>query len=530
MANVKRIAASASACAMAGLMMFGGAQILAYMTDVETATNTFTVGKVTVDLEEPNYPGNDSKEVKELVPNEPVEKDPQAENTGDNAQVLFMSYDSPMADVILVGNNGRQWKDADGNLYINYDETAKTAEKVSSTKEAIETVDTTSLALTEVLPADRKQTHEEILGVMYKSGDNFVSGINSGAADTAKWTLIRTVYVDSLGNEIGVVGEAEEDIAKSAAAVRRVYCYKTLLGKDDKTDPLFDQVYLKNVVEGDVDSSIQKMTVKAYAIQAAHLKAADGSLLLTYDDDGEVAANTVAVEEETAKSIYDIYVGQNGENLTGNNADTNNSKDEHGNTRLDKEMYLKVAMTIDDTKLKVSENAAATAVVDTNYDSVTYAFSVHDQADGADTDGSDVISVDAATGKITALKPGIAYVKVTATKAADAGLDEAKTAEAIVKVVVENEVHVSLSAAENTVMKKDETRDLTATVSVEPADATVTYAYKSSNEKVATVDGNGKVTAHDSGSAVITVTATIDAQDGSGTKTATASYDVFVQN
>ena len=35
----------------------------AYLTDAETATNTFTVGKVKIDLEEPGYPGNDSDEM-----------------------------------------------------------------------------------------------------------------------------------------------------------------------------------------------------------------------------------------------------------------------------------------------------------------------------------------------------------------------------------------------------------------------------------------------------------------------------------
>ena len=32
---------------------------VAYLTDAETSTNTFTVGNVQIDLEEPGYPGKD---------------------------------------------------------------------------------------------------------------------------------------------------------------------------------------------------------------------------------------------------------------------------------------------------------------------------------------------------------------------------------------------------------------------------------------------------------------------------------------
>lgn len=57
---------------------------LAYFTDAKTATNTFTVGNVEIDLEEPNWqqPGVDDK-VK-INPGVPVDKDPFVTNTGAN--------------------------------------------------------------------------------------------------------------------------------------------------------------------------------------------------------------------------------------------------------------------------------------------------------------------------------------------------------------------------------------------------------------------------------------------------------------
>ena len=49
----KQMVMAAAACAMMGVMAIGGT--MAYLTDSETATNTFTIGQVKIDLEEPEY-------------------------------------------------------------------------------------------------------------------------------------------------------------------------------------------------------------------------------------------------------------------------------------------------------------------------------------------------------------------------------------------------------------------------------------------------------------------------------------------
>ena len=80
---------------------------VAYLTDAETATNTFTVGKVKIDLEEPGYPGNDSDEVKNIVPNQEIVKDPQIENTGNNDALVFLRVEVPQETFaeLDAGNN-----------------------------------------------------------------------------------------------------------------------------------------------------------------------------------------------------------------------------------------------------------------------------------------------------------------------------------------------------------------------------------------------------------------------------------------
>lgn len=68
----KQLLRTMIACGLVVSVAAGGT--VAYLTDAETATNTFTVGKVKIDLEEPGYPGNDSDEVKNIIPNQEIVK------------------------------------------------------------------------------------------------------------------------------------------------------------------------------------------------------------------------------------------------------------------------------------------------------------------------------------------------------------------------------------------------------------------------------------------------------------------------
>lgn len=102
----KKVLATLAACAAAMTLMVGGT--MAYLTDTETATNTFTVGKVTVDLLEPNYPGNGSDQTTDVIPGEEIPKDPTLKNTGKNASVVFTRINIPMQKVITAGEDGKR--------------------------------------------------------------------------------------------------------------------------------------------------------------------------------------------------------------------------------------------------------------------------------------------------------------------------------------------------------------------------------------------------------------------------------------
>ncbi len=118
-----------------------------------------------------------------------------------------------------------------------------------------------------------------------------------------------------------------------------------------------------------------------------------------------------------------------------------------------------------------------------------------------------VVTVDS-NGKVTAKSAGSATISATAGSF---------TSNCSVTVVVPVE-SVALNKTELTIEKG---KNATLTATVNPSNATdKTVTWKSSNTAIATVDQNGKVTAVNAGSAVITVTT----KDGS--KTATCSITV----
>lgn len=85
------------------VLAMGVAGISAYFTDAETVTNTFVVGDVSLDLEEPSW---DPDPEDPVVPNEEVEKDPQIKNDGTNDMYVFLKVEMPYAEVITANTDG----------------------------------------------------------------------------------------------------------------------------------------------------------------------------------------------------------------------------------------------------------------------------------------------------------------------------------------------------------------------------------------------------------------------------------------
>lgn len=82
MSMKKKIATGALLVAFGATAVTGAT--LAYFTDTEKATNTFTVGNVDITLTEPNWVGTGSKDAPEVYPGEVLDKDPTVECTSAN--------------------------------------------------------------------------------------------------------------------------------------------------------------------------------------------------------------------------------------------------------------------------------------------------------------------------------------------------------------------------------------------------------------------------------------------------------------
>lgn len=78
------------------ILIIGG--ILAYFTDVETIENKFTMGNVSILVEEPSWPDGG---VTNIVPNQEIPKDPQITNKGSTDIYAFIKVEVPYENVVV---------------------------------------------------------------------------------------------------------------------------------------------------------------------------------------------------------------------------------------------------------------------------------------------------------------------------------------------------------------------------------------------------------------------------------------------
>lgn len=79
--------------AMASLLAVGGT--LAYFSATKTETNTFTVGNVDIELNEPNWEESGQYDAPDVYPGEALAKDPTIENTGANPCMVRIKVEWP---------------------------------------------------------------------------------------------------------------------------------------------------------------------------------------------------------------------------------------------------------------------------------------------------------------------------------------------------------------------------------------------------------------------------------------------------
>jgi predicted ribosomally synthesized peptide with SipW-like signal peptide len=215
----KRIVLAAAACALVVSTGIGGT--MAYLTDkTDTKVNTFKVGKVEIEVEEPTWDANkkdNSKYAQNLVPNQTVQKDPQVKNTGNNDAIVFMKVTVPVkSGITFAGANG-------------------TKERASGNPE-------------ELFYLQTKGTDEKTAADGNSFGSDWVELTSLEETDSSDGTK---TYVFGYDKKLAAGSDGKDGASTSA---------------------LFNQVQLKNVVEGQVDESTQNISIEAYAIQADYFR------------------------------------------------------------------------------------------------------------------------------------------------------------------------------------------------------------------------------------------------------------------
>ncbi len=192
------------------LAVFGVSGILAYLTDNDSATNKFVVGKVKIELEEPKWDkaedtnnNNIPDYAENISPNARIQKDPQVTNTGKNSAYVYLKVTVPVKYVIsaeqdgTITNNGQQ-----ATQLFSY-------------------------------------------------------------TPSSKWTQI-----ESKKQENKKTNERNEEIIDSYTYF---YYYNEKLEPGVTTEPLFETVVFANVIEGQIDLADLQIDIDAYAIQSDNL-------------------------------------------------------------------------------------------------------------------------------------------------------------------------------------------------------------------------------------------------------------------
>lgn len=92
--------------ALCGAMAIGSS--MAYLTDHDSVTNKFSVGKVDIEGQEPNYTPDPDGKTNNILPTQVIKKDPQIKNVGKNDAYVYIDVSIPIAKVITVDAAGNR--------------------------------------------------------------------------------------------------------------------------------------------------------------------------------------------------------------------------------------------------------------------------------------------------------------------------------------------------------------------------------------------------------------------------------------
>lgn len=211
----KSVVSMVVALSLTATVMVGAT--LAYLTDkTETLTNTFTIGKVSIDLEELSW---DPDKADKLVPGTDIPKDPKVTNTGRNAAWVAVTVDGMngnTADETGMADFGFSAEVNEGWVLVDKDG------KIDTTWDGKTLVDGT-YAYTELLAVDATTKNPVFSKVIFADSDAYdksyvIKGVKGDAVDSdGKKEVEYYIVRDHAGNFLdkdGKVAATEADIAQ----------------------------------------------------------------------------------------------------------------------------------------------------------------------------------------------------------------------------------------------------------------------------------------------------------------------------
>ena len=113
----KKVVTFFAVSALCGVMAIGSS--MAYLTDHDSVTNKFSVGKVDIEGQEPNYTPDPDGKTNNILPTQVIKKDPQIKNVGKNDAYVYIDVSIPIAKVITVdaAGNRLKWEGTKGAFY-----------------------------------------------------------------------------------------------------------------------------------------------------------------------------------------------------------------------------------------------------------------------------------------------------------------------------------------------------------------------------------------------------------------------------
>lgn len=223
--NRKRLAVMASC--LAGVMAIGG--IMAYFTDADTATNVFTVGKVSLDLIEPNWdPENDDLDGDGLLdaytitPEFEVQKDPQITNDGVNDEYVFMTVTVPYYNVVTATEVGLVEEDVNG-VQVGYEQPlfqfgGNNVSNGATAEKPVSTAGTVLYSTLDTATADQSgHTNPQTLLNGNQSSEVIAAAVNNG------WTYMAGTFdLSDTANTKDFVSDTTTSAENGAGIVDRV--------------------------------------------------------------------------------------------------------------------------------------------------------------------------------------------------------------------------------------------------------------------------------------------------------------------